>query len=55
MSGNPVEAVIPIIMGIIYFAAWYYAKDQPKLIAEKLEASDTWMLKSKLKLERISL
>lgn len=41
MSGNPVEAVIPVIMGIIYFAAWYYARDQPKLIAEKLEVSDT--------------
>ncbi|MGC8978684.1 PTS galactitol transporter subunit IIC [Caldisericum sp.] len=36
-SGKPGQAVIPLIIGVIYFLAWFYAKDQPIKIAEKLE------------------
>jgi PTS system galactitol-specific IIC component len=36
-AGKPSQAIIPIIIGIVYFLAWLYAKDQPVKIAEKLE------------------
>lgn len=36
-TGNPGNAIIPIIIGIIYFLAWFYAKDQPVEIAKKME------------------
>ncbi|MGC8721953.1 MAG: PTS galactitol transporter subunit IIC [Caldisericaceae bacterium] len=36
-AGKPGLAVIPIVIGIIYFLAWFYAKDQPVKIAAKLE------------------
>ncbi|MBE3519250.1 MAG: PTS galactitol transporter subunit IIC [Firmicutes bacterium] len=35
-SGQPAMAGIPVVIGVLYFAAWYYAKDQPAKIAEKL-------------------
>jgi len=36
-AGKPGLAIIPIIIGIVYFLAWFYAKDQPVKIAAKLE------------------
>lgn len=38
-SGQPEMAVVPVIIGILYFLAWYYARDQPVKIAQKIEAS----------------
>lgn len=36
-AGKPSQAIVPIIIGIIYFLAWYYAKDQPLRIAKQIE------------------
>ena len=36
-AGKPALAVVPIIIGVIYFLAWFYAKDQPVKLAKKLE------------------
>jgi PTS system galactitol-specific IIC component len=36
-AGKPGSAIVPIIIGIVYFLAWFYAKDQPVKIAAKLE------------------
>lgn len=37
-SGKPEMAIVPIIIGILYFLAWYYAKDQPVKIVEKMDS-----------------
>lgn len=37
-SGQPVMAIVPIIIGVLYFLAWYYAKDQPTKIVQKMES-----------------
>lgn len=34
--GKPAMAAIPIALGVLYFLAWYYAKDQPVKITEKM-------------------
>lgn len=37
-SGQPNMAIVPIIIGVLYFLAWYYAKDQPTKIVQKMES-----------------
>jgi PTS system galactitol-specific IIC component len=36
-SGKPTLAIIPIIIGVIYALAWFYAKDQPVKLAQKIK------------------
>jgi len=36
-TGKPNLAIAPIIVGIIYFLAWLYARDQPTKLAKKCE------------------
>jgi len=38
-TGNPIKAVVPIVFGIIYILAWWYAKDQPKKLATEFSES----------------
>ncbi|MGB9779573.1 PTS galactitol transporter subunit IIC [Caldanaerobacter sp.] len=39
-SGKPEMAIVPIIIGILYFLAWYYAKDQPVKIVQKMDLEE---------------
>ena len=36
-TGKPALAIVPIIMGVVWCLAWYYAKDQPVKLAKELE------------------
>jgi len=37
VQGSLSDAIYPLLVGVAYFAAWYYARDMPKKLADELQ------------------